>query len=84
MFTIESEEELLRKLFASKLRIARLMGEQPDLAELEALVRQSRATLLQTRLEAWEPRFGNPQASQEALAYYTHGNGLTVKGFGGV
>lgn len=82
MFSIESEEELLRQLFASKLRIARRRGEKPELAELEAMVRQSRAIMLQTRLETWEPRFGNPRASQEALAYYTEGDGLTVKGFG--
>ncbi|MBB6053302.1 hypothetical protein [Armatimonas rosea] len=82
MFDIESEEDLLRKLFASKLRIARYRGEQPDLAELEAQVRASRASLLQTRLETWEPRFGSAQGTREALAYYTEGSGLVVQGFG--
>ena len=83
MFDIEAEEEMLRKLFASKLRIARRKGEEPVLAELEATVRQARAIMLQTRLETWEARFGSPKASQEALAYYTEGNGLALKGFEG-
>lgn len=83
MFEIEAEEKMLRDMFASKLRILRRKGEEPVLAELEARIRQARATMLQTRLEVWQDRFGSPKASQEALAYYTEGDGLVVKGFEG-
>lgn len=81
MFTIESEEKLLRKLFESKLRIARMDGQSPDFGELEATIRQGRMRSLEERLRLWQPRYGSPAASQQALAYYAKDIGLEVRGF---